>query len=113
MLLPANTNVIGAPMAAHRTMTIATNIRFVLTTHPSSIPRFMASSVAMMTLDEESANITLSDGTWWDFTWLDFPMPGYFSPGDLYQIRTNSTGDIDVAIFDSWANQWTGGPLVN
>ena len=72
-----------------------------------------ASSVAMMTLDEESANITLSDGTWWDFTWLDFPMPGYFSPGDLYQIRTNSTGDIDVAIFDSWANQWTGGPLAN
>ena len=72
-----------------------------------------ASSVAMMTLDEESANITLSDGTWWDFTWLDFPMPGYFSPGDLYQIRTNSTGDIDVAIFDSWANQWTGGPLLN
>ncbi len=72
----------------------------------------MASSVAMMDLDQESTNITLNDGTWWDFTWLDFPMPGYFSEGDMYQIRTNSTGQIDAAVFDSWAQQWTGGPLL-
>ena len=70
-----------------------------------------SSSVAMMTLDQESSNITLDDGTWWEFNWIDFPMPGYFSAGDLYQIKTNSTGEIDTAVFDSWAQQWTGGPL--
>lgn len=69
------------------------------------------SSVAMMAVDLESSNVTLDDGTWWEFNWIDFPMPGYFSSGDLYQIKTNSTGEIYAAIFDSWAQQWTGGPL--
>tara|TARA_B100000029_G_scaffold124800_1_gene118287 strand:- start:3390 stop:4481 length:1092 start_codon:yes stop_codon:yes gene_type:complete len=71
-----------------------------------------SSSVAMMSVDQESSNITLDDGTWWEFNWLDFPMPGYFSAGDLYQIKTNSTGEIDAAVFDIWAQQWTGGPLL-
>lgn len=71
----------------------------------------IASSVAVMTVSQESSNITLDDGTWWEFNWIDFPMPGYFSAGDLYQIKTNSTGEIDAAVFDSWAQQWTGGPL--
>ena len=69
------------------------------------------SSVAMMTVNQESSNMTLDDGTWWEFNWIDFPMPGYFSAGDLFQIKTNSTGEIYVAIFDSWAQQWSGGPL--
>ena len=71
-----------------------------------------SSSVAMMSVDQESSNITLDDGTWWEFNWLDFPMPGYFSAGDLYQIKTNSTGELHVAIFDTWAQQWTSGPLL-
>ena len=71
-----------------------------------------SSSVAMMPIVQESANITLDDGTWWEFNWIDFPMFGYFSAGDLYQIKTNSTGELHVAIFDTWAQQWTGGPLL-
>ena len=69
------------------------------------------SSVAMMNVGQESSNITLDDGTWWEFNWVDFPMPGYFSAGDLYQIKTNSTGEIAAAVFDSWAQRWAGGPL--
>tara|TARA_Y100001970_G_C14165479_1_gene821023 strand:- start:102 stop:1166 length:1065 start_codon:yes stop_codon:yes gene_type:complete len=80
--------------------------------HGIAIVDGTASSVAMMTVDQVSSNMTLDDGTWWEFNWLDFPMPGYFSSGDLYQIKTNSTGELHVAIFDNWAQQWTGGPLL-
>lgn len=58
-----------------------------------------------------TTNITLEDGTWWAFHWIDFPVVGYFSAGDGYVISTNSTGEIDAALYDSWAQQWTGGPL--
>ena len=71
-----------------------------------------SSSVAMMTVNQQSSNVTLDDGTSWEFNWFDFPMPGYYSPGDLYQIKTNSTGELHAAIFDTWAQQWTGGPLL-
>ena len=56
-------------------------------------------------------NITLDDGTWWHLSWIDNLYAGYFSAGDLYHISTNSTGEIDAALYDSWAQQWTGGPL--
>ena len=68
-------------------------------------------SVAMMQLDQGTSNTTLDDGTWWEFTWIDFLSPGYFSHSDLYHIRTNATGQLSVALYDSWAQQWTGGPL--
>ena len=70
-----------------------------------------AISVAMMQLDQGTSNITLDDGTWWEFTWIDFLSPGYFSHSDLYHIRTNATGQLSVALYDSWAQQWTSGPL--
>ena len=70
-----------------------------------------AVSVAMMQLDQGTSNTTLDDGTWWEFTWIDFLSPGYFSHSDLYHIRTNATGQLSVALYDSWAQQWTSGPL--
>ena len=70
-----------------------------------------AVSVAMMRLDQGTSNITLDDGTWWEFTWIDYLSRGYFSHSDLYHISTNATGQISVALYDSWAQQWTGGPL--
>ena len=70
-----------------------------------------ATSVAMMQLDQGTYNTTLDDGTWWEFTWIDFLSLGYFSHSDLYHIRTNATGQLSVALYDSWAQQWTGGPL--
>ena len=66
-----------------------------------------ANSVAMMRLDQGTSNVTLDDGTWWEFTWIDFLSPGYFSNSDLYHIRTNATGQLSVALYDSWAQQWT------
>ena len=66
-----------------------------------------ATSVAMMRLDQGTSNVTLDDGTWWEFTWNDFLSPGYFSNSDLYHIRTNATGQLSVALYDSWAQQWT------
>ena len=70
-----------------------------------------AVSVAMMRLDQGTSNITLDDGTWWEFTWIDYLSRGYFSHSDLYHISTNATGQLSVALYDSWAQQWTGGPL--
>ena len=68
-------------------------------------------SVAVMRLDEQYSNITLDDGTWWEFSWSDYIADGYVSGGDLYQIRTNSTGEQSVAVYDLWAESWTDGPL--
>ena len=70
-----------------------------------------AVSVAMMRLDQGTSNITLDDGTWWEFTWIDYLSRGYFSHSDLYHISTNATGQLSVVLYDSWAQQWTGGPL--
>ena len=70
-----------------------------------------ATSVAVMRLDEQYSNITLDDGTWWEFSWSDYIADGYVSGGDLYQIRTNSTGELSVAVYDLWAESWTDGPL--
>ena len=60
-----------------------------------------------------ATNITLEDGTWWHLGWIDYSstQSGYFSAGDGYFISTNSTGEIGAALYDSWAQQWTGGPL--
>ena len=60
-----------------------------------------------------ATNITLEDGSWWHLQWIDYShtQRGYFSAGDGYVISTNSTGEIDAALYDSWAQQWTGGPL--
>ncbi len=70
-----------------------------------------ATSVASMAFDVEYSNVTLNDGTWWEFSWSDYVADGYVSGGDFYQIRTNATGELNVAIYDLWAEAWTGGPL--
>jgi hypothetical protein len=84
---------------------------FELEFHGISEEEGLAVSVAMMQLDQGTSNTTLDDGTWWEFTWIDFLSPGYFSHSDLYHIRTNATGQLSVALYDSWAQQWTSGPL--
>jgi hypothetical protein len=70
-----------------------------------------ATSVAVMRLDEQYSNTTLEDGTWWEFSWSDYIADGYVSGGDFYQIRTNATGELSVAVYDLWAESWTGGSL--
>ena len=65
-------------------------------------------SLAMMNFADLTTNITDDSGDWWAFTWLDYDSDTWFSSGDLYEIRTNSTAEVEVRIFDLWANSWTG-----
>ncbi len=64
-------------------------------------------SVASLMLNEGDANITAEDGTWWDLTWVDAGQPGLLSRYDTYSIRTNSSSDFEIRIFDHWAQAWT------
>ncbi len=66
-----------------------------------------ASSLTFMRFDQKNKNITLLDGTWWEFNWIDYLGENLVSNGDLYTVRTNSTGILSIAIFDLWANSWT------
>lgn len=66
-----------------------------------------SSSVSVMRFDNQNLNQTLSDGTWWEFYWIDYLGENLVSNGDLYTVRTNTTGNITIGIFDLWANSWT------
>jgi hypothetical protein len=63
--------------------------------------------VASMNLGDVSGNFTDENGDWWEFSYWDYSNDGWFSAGDFYDIRTNSTADSRIAIFDSWADSWT------
>ena len=65
------------------------------------------SSVSLMRFDTQNINQTLPDGTWWEFYWIDFLGEKLVSNGDLYTVRTNTTGNISIGIFDLWANSWS------
>ena len=51
--------------------------------------------------------MTVDDGTWWEFFWMDVDLDDYASGGDFYNIRSNSTSEVDIFVFDIWANKWT------
>jgi len=64
-------------------------------------------SLASMGLSSGQENITLDDGTWWEFIWVDVTMEGLFSRNDIYQVRTNSTEDFQIRFYDHWGSGWT------
>ncbi|MDP7004575.1 MAG: hypothetical protein QGG21_06160 [Candidatus Thalassarchaeaceae archaeon] len=64
-------------------------------------------TAASMRLDWEEANVTADDGTWWSIIWLDAGTPGLFSSIDEYRIRTNSTMQFEVRLYDLWSDCWT------
>lgn len=67
----------------------------------------LTSSVSFMRFDTQNSNQTSSDGTWWEFYWIDYLGENLVSNGDLYTVRTNATGNVSIGIFDLWANSWT------
>jgi hypothetical protein len=38
---------------------------------------------------------------------MDVDLDDFVSGGDFYNIRTNSTVDVTISVFDIWANKWT------
>ena len=72
-----------------------------------------ATVMASLRLDSIYSNETSPEGPWWEFQWEDRDSDNLVSAGDLYAVRTNSTGLPSIAIFDIWANSWTGGPLAS
>jgi hypothetical protein len=64
-------------------------------------------SLAQMNFADVLTNVSLEDGTWWEFYWMDVDLDGLVSGGDYYNIRTNSTVDATISVFDTWANKWT------
>ena len=72
-----------------------------------------AITMASLRMDSDYSNLTASDGAWWEFQWEDRDADDLVSAGDLYAVRTNSTGDPSIAAFDLWADSWTGGPLAS
>ncbi len=72
-----------------------------------------AITMASLRMDSDYSNVTASDGAWWEFQWDDRDADNLVSAGDLYAVRTNSTGDPSIAAFDLWADSWTGGPLAS
>ena len=64
-------------------------------------------SLAQMNFADVLTNVSLDDGTWWEFYWMDVDLDGFVSGGDYYNIRTNSTVDATISVFDTWANKWT------
>ncbi|MGB1801548.1 MAG: hypothetical protein ACPHKZ_00725 [Candidatus Thalassarchaeaceae archaeon] len=65
------------------------------------------STIAEFNLADLSSNQTDSNGDWWEFIYWDYSGDGYFSASDYYEIRTNSTLDVEIRTFDNWANSWT------
>tara|TARA_B100001175_G_scaffold30037_1_gene22060 strand:- start:6367 stop:7437 length:1071 start_codon:yes stop_codon:yes gene_type:complete len=72
-----------------------------------------ASSISSMNMGSNAYNETLDDGTWWEFVWSDQDSDGLISSGDIYAVRTNATGELSIAVYDIWADAWTGGPLAS
>tara|TARA_Y100000746_G_scaffold155793_1_gene133762 strand:- start:7985 stop:9064 length:1080 start_codon:yes stop_codon:yes gene_type:complete len=64
-------------------------------------------SLAKMNFGDVLTNTSLEDGTWWEFYWMDVDLDDFVSGGDFYNIRTNSTVDVTISVFDIWANKWT------
>jgi hypothetical protein len=64
-------------------------------------------SLAQMNFADVLTNVSLDDGTWWEFYWMDVDLDGLVSGGDYYNIRSNSTVDATISVFDTWANKWT------
>ncbi len=64
-------------------------------------------SLASMNLGDGQVNVTDSAGDWWTFTWMDYAADGWFSAGDFYEIRTNSTVEAEISVYDLWAESWT------
>jgi hypothetical protein len=64
-------------------------------------------SLAQMNFADVLNNVSLDDGTWWEFYWMDVDLDGLVSGSDYYNIRTNSTVDATISVFDTWANKWT------
>ncbi|MEC7695175.1 MAG: hypothetical protein VX954_03305 [Candidatus Thermoplasmatota archaeon] len=64
-------------------------------------------SLANMRLSAGQQNITMDDGTWWEFLWLDVTHEGLFSRNDIYKVRTNSTEDFQIRFYDIWGEGWT------
>ena len=60
-----------------------------------------------MNFGDVLTNTSLEDGTWWEFYWMDVDLDDFVSGGDFYNIRTNSTVDVTISVFDIWANKWT------
>ncbi|MFQ3322154.1 MAG: hypothetical protein ACI9O1_001260 [Candidatus Thalassarchaeaceae archaeon] len=75
--------------------------------HGLSIQGSNATSIISMRLDLKATNLTMGDGTWWEFNWIDYLGENLVSNGDLYTVRTNSTGNLSIAIYDLWADAWT------
>ena len=69
------------------------------------------SSKVSMNLESGDANITDSDGNWWQIGWLDSAPKGLFSSLDSYAIKTNSTSEFSIRFFDIWAGSWTDSQL--
>ncbi len=64
-------------------------------------------SLSQMNFGDVFTNVSLDDGTWWEFYWMDVDLDDLVSGGDFYNIRTNSTIDVTISVFDIWANKWT------
>jgi len=64
-------------------------------------------SLVFMGFNDVIMNVTLDDGSWWEFYWMDLGLDELVSSGDFYSIRTNSTLEMNIFIFDIWANKWT------
>ena len=64
-------------------------------------------SLAEMNFADVLTNVSLDDGTWWEFYWMDVDLDGFVSGGDYYNIRTNSTVEATISVYDTWADKWT------
>ena len=64
-------------------------------------------SLALMNFNDGILNVTIDDQTWWEFFWMDVDLDDLVSGGDFYTIRTNSTTDVTISVFDIWADKWT------
>ena len=64
-------------------------------------------SLALMNFNDGILNVTIDDQTWWEFFWMDVDLDDLVSGGDFYNIRTNSTTDVTISVFDIWADTWT------
>ncbi len=64
-------------------------------------------SLASMNFNDGFINVTADDGTWWEFYWMDVGLDDLVSSGDFYNIRSNSTTEVTISVFDIWADKWT------
>ena len=64
-------------------------------------------SLASMNFEDRQTNVTMTDGTWWNFSWVDYRNDELVSGGDYWQVQTNSTTEVTIAVYDLWADSWT------